>query len=128
MPALIIPAKVPPVSKRAPVVVGPTNPTPVRPTKKLPSDLLEQARAAPKVEFDAEKHTCFQPPSRRYTMEEWGYGGQGISPIASSDPFPLFTPEAVQQVRRELLSESVLSNCQFGSTFTKNMIRGYSRE
>lgn len=128
MTAVVLPSELPEVRKRAPVVVGPTNPTPVRPSKPLPAEVLEVARATPKIEFDAKKHTCFEPPTRRYTMEEWGYGGQGISPVASSDPFPLFTPEAVQQVRRELFSKSVLSNCQFGSTFTQNMIRGYSRE
>ncbi|KAF9876556.1 hypothetical protein CkaCkLH20_05964 [Colletotrichum karsti] len=128
MPSVLLPPAAPTVRKRAPVVVGPTNKTPLRPTNKLPQDLIETARAAPKIDFDASKHVCFEPPKRTYTMEEWGYGDQGVSPIASSDPFPLFTPEAVQQVRRELFSEQVLDKCQFSSTFTKNQLRGYSRE
>ena len=61
-------------------------------------------------------------------MEEWGYGGQGISPIASCSPFPLWTEGAVQQVRREIFSESVMGNCQYASAFAKNMIRGYTQE
>ncbi|KAL4727384.1 hypothetical protein ACLX1H_006296 [Fusarium chlamydosporum] len=60
-------------------------------------------------------------------MKEWGYGNQGISPIAGSDPFPLFTEATVKQVRRELLSEDVLKTCQYASSFTKNQIRGYTQ-
>ncbi|KAM5357111.1 hypothetical protein ACJZ2D_016602 [Fusarium nematophilum] len=104
------------------------NKTPLRPTNKLPRDLISAARATPKVTFTAGRHVCFEPPQRIYTMREWGYDGQGVSPVAGSDPFPLFTPEAVQQARREIFSEAVLDSCQFASTFTKNQVRGYSRE
>lgn len=94
MPSVCLPfqveiPQVPKVRKHAPIVVGPKNPTPVRPTKQLPADLIDAARATHKFDFDAKKHICFETPARRYTMEEWGYEGQGISPIASSDPFSL---------------------------------------
>lgn len=130
MPALVsaTSADVPTVRKLAPFVVGPTNKTPLQPANQLPRGLIETARATPKTEFDPKKHVCFQPPQRTYSMKEWGYEGQGVSPIAASDPFPLFTPDAVQQCRREIFSEAVMENCQFASTFTKNMVRGYSRE
>lgn len=117
-----------PARRPAPVVVGPTNKTPLRPTNRLPQSLINAARATPKVDFDAQKHVCFEFPERTYTMKEWGYENQGVSPIAASDPFPLFSEEAVQQARRELFSERVLDNCQYASTFTKNQIRGYSQE
>ncbi|KAM5342991.1 hypothetical protein ACJ41O_013957 [Fusarium nematophilum] len=128
MPTAVLPPAAPPVRKPAPFVVGPTNKTPLRPTNKLPRDLISAARATPKVTFTAGRHVCFEPPQRIYTMREWGYDGQGVSPVAGSDPFPLFTPEAVQQARREIFSEAVLDSCQFASTFTKNQVRGYSRE
>lgn len=113
--------------KGAPFVIGPTNPKPMRPTHALPTELIEAARAAPKVDFDAKKHLVFRPPKRVYTMEEWGLADEGISPIASSEPFPLYSEEAVQQIRRELFSKEVLDTCQFSSTFTKNMLRGYHK-
>lgn len=128
MPALITSPEIAPVRKEAPTVIGPTNKTPIRPTTSLPQEMIDVARATPAVEFDPEKHLCFKPPERVYTMKEWGYENQGISPIAGSDPFPLFTEEAVRQARRELFSESVLQTRQFASSFTKNMIRGCSRE
>ncbi|KAM0430506.1 hypothetical protein ACHAPT_005853 [Fusarium lateritium] len=129
MPTAIYETPAPlPVRKPAPFVVGPTNKTPLRPTNKLPQDVIAAARATPAEDFDASKHVCFEAPKRTYTMKEWGYENQGVSPIAGSDPFPLFTEAAVKQVRRELFSEEVLNNCQFASTFTKNQIRGYSQK
>ncbi|UPL01936.1 hypothetical protein LCI18_012870 [Fusarium solani-melongenae] len=117
-----------PVRKPAPFVVGPTNKTPIRPTNTIPQDVIDAARVTPAEEFDAKKHVCFEFPKRTYTMKEWGYENQGVSPIAGSDPFPLFTEAAVKQVRRELLSEDVLKTCQYASTFTKNQIRGYTQK
>ncbi|RSL84763.1 hypothetical protein CEP52_016351 [Fusarium oligoseptatum] len=129
MPTAIYDTPTPlPIRKPAPFVVGPTNKTPLRPTTKLPQDVIDAARAIPVEEFDARKHVCFEPPKRIYTMEEWGYENQGVSHIAGSDPFPLFTEAAVKQVRRELFSEEVLRTSQYASTFTKNQIRGYSKE
>lgn len=114
--------------KGAPKPVGPTNKKPMRPSNQLPQSLLDAARAIEKVPFHAEKHVTFQPPSRVYTMKEIGLEGYGISPIATSEPFQLFSQEAVQQCRAEIFSEPVLDKYQFSSTFTKNMIRGISAE
>ncbi|KAH7213493.1 hypothetical protein BKA60DRAFT_461507 [Fusarium oxysporum] len=117
-----------PLRKPAPFVIGPTNKAPFRPTNKIPQDVIETAQATPIEEFDAKKHVNFEFPKRTYTMKEWGYENQGVSPIAASDPFSLFTEAAVKQVRRELLSEDVLRTCQYASTFTKNQIRGYTQK
>lgn len=57
-------------------------------------------------------------------MKEIGLEGQGISPHAATEPFPLFTEEAIQQMRAEIFSEQVLAECQYSSTFNKNMVRG----
>lgn len=56
-------------------------------------------------------------------MKELGFDGHGISPIAVSEPFPLFTEEAIKQIRAEVFSEPVLEACQYTSTFAKNMVR-----
>ncbi|EGU83298.1 hypothetical protein FOXB_06149 [Fusarium oxysporum f. sp. conglutinans Fo5176] len=117
-----------PLRKPAPFVIGPTNKAPFRPTNKIPQDVIETAQATPIEEFEAKKHVNFEFPKRTYTMKEWGYENQGVSPIAASDPFSLFTEAAVKQVRRELLSEDVLRTCQYASTFTKNQIRGYTQK
>ncbi|KAF7595572.1 hypothetical protein BBP40_005607 [Aspergillus hancockii] len=116
--ALHIPIKAPPK------VVGPTTNTAMRPTNPLPQWLIDGAKIEHKEPFDPEIHMQYEPPSRIYTMREIGLEGQGISPNAVSEPFPLFTEEAVKQMRAEIFDEEVLENCQYASTFNRNMVRG----
>ena len=123
MAAVVAPA---PISvRRAPKVTGPKNAKAERPTKALPQDLIDEARKTKKVEFEAKKHLNFIPPTKRFTMADFGYEGQGISEIAASEPFQLYTEESVEQICAELFSEAVLKDHQYQSTFAKNMIRGY---
>ena len=110
-----------------PTVIGPTTIKATRPTKKLPQSLIDNARQVEKETYDPKKHLNFQPPERIYTMEEIGLEAHGISPVAASEPFALFTPEAIKQFRAEIFSEPVLEDCQYASTFAKNMIRGMGR-
>lgn len=107
-----------------PKVIGPATKRATRPTNKLPQSLVDGARIENKVAFDPAKHLAFQPPSKIYSMEEIGLEGHGISPNAVSEPFSLFTEEAIRQMRAEIFSEEVLDKCQYASTFNKNMIRG----
>lgn len=37
------------------------------------------------VAFDPKKHLAYVPPSKKYTMEELGYPGIGISKIATTE-------------------------------------------
>lgn len=78
----------------------------------------------PKLAFDAEKHLNFEPPSKVYTMKDIGMENKGVSPNAVSEPFQLFSPEAVQQMRAETLREEVFANCQYSSNLAKGQLRG----
>lgn len=111
-----------------PTVIGPTTKKATRPTNILPQSLIESARVAEKQDFDPNRHLVFQPPKAITTMKEIGLEGHGISPVAASEPFPLFSQEAIQQVRAEIFSEPVMRDCQYASTFAKNMVRGMGRE
>lgn len=111
-----------------PTVIGPATKKATRPSDPLPQSLIDGARVAKKEVFDAGKHLNFSPPKGVTTMKEIGLDGRGISPIAASEPFPLFSPEAIRQIRGEIFSESVLRDCQYSSTFAKSMIRGMGRE
>ncbi|RSL62900.1 hypothetical protein CEP54_005538 [Fusarium duplospermum] len=121
MPALI--SHPPP-----PHVVGPATKRATRPSKKLPQSLIESAKLAKKESWDSEKHLAFQPPSKILSMKEIGLEGHGISPNACSEPFPLFSEEAISQMRAEIFSETVLDKCQYASTFNANMVRGMGHE
>lgn len=111
-----------------PTVVGPTTKKATRPTKQLPRSLIEDSQRIEKEIFNPKKHLSFSPPRGITTMEDIGLGGHGISPVAASEPFPLFTVDAVKQIRAEIFSELVLRDCQYSSSFAENMIRGMGRQ
>lgn len=79
-----------------------------------------------KLVFDADKHLNHVPPKKIFSMAEIGRAGQGISPNAVSEPFPLFTEEAVHQMRNEILSKPVLENCQYSSNIAACQLRGFA--
>ena len=117
---------VPPLAPPRPV--GPTTKKATRPTNKLPRSLIEEAQSTTREPFNPEKHLNFKAPEKVYSMKEIGLEGHGISPVAASEPFSLFTPAAIRQMRTEIFSDPVLANCQYASSFAKNMIRGMGRE
>lgn len=107
-----------------PVVIGPSTKKATRPSNQLPRSLIEGAKVEKRDVFDSSRHMNFQPPKSIYTMEQIGLKGHGISPHAATEPFPLFTHEAIAQMRAEIFDEEVLAECQYSSTFNKNMVRG----
>jgi hypothetical protein len=81
-----------------------------------------------RAETDIRPSTALELPAPKvhlYHGADWtGLKGHGISPQAATEPFPLFTQEAIAQMRAEIFSEQVLAECQYSSTFNKNMVRG----
>lgn len=112
------------VQNTPPIVVGPTTKRATRPNNKLPQYLTDEIRNVKREPFSAEKHMDYQHPKRIYAMKEIGLEGHGVSPNAVSEPFSLFNQEAIQQMRTEIFSEQVLKDCQYASTFNRNMVRG----
>lgn len=80
----------------------------------------------PKLSFDPETHLNFKSPSKVFTMEELGFQDVGVSPNAVSEPFQLFTLEAIRQMRAETLRPEVFENCQYNSNLAKGQLRGYA--
>ncbi|ORY55701.1 uncharacterized protein BCR38DRAFT_528838 [Pseudomassariella vexata] len=80
-------------------------------------------------DFNPSKHLAFKKAPKTYTMKEIGLPeDQGISPIAVSEPFPLFTQEAVMRMRQEVLSQEVLDNCQYSSNLSHCQLRGFANK
>ena len=109
---------------KAPVVIGPTTKNATRPTNVLPQYLSDQAKLTVQEEFNAAKHIEFEHPTSRVMMKDIGLEGHGISPVAVSEPFPLFSAEAIDQFRAEIFSDATMTDCQYASDFNKNMVRG----
>ncbi|KAJ3463549.1 hypothetical protein MRS44_008335 [Fusarium solani] len=121
MPALI---NVAPEVKKAPKPIASKTKRATRPSNPVPQFLIDEAAKTVREPFNAKKHLNYQAPKRIYTMAEIGLEGQGIAPNAVCEPFQLFTPEAIEQMRAEIFSDEVMRECQYTSGFIKNMVRG----
>lgn len=89
------------------------------------------------VEFDPDKHLAFDPSYaktvKRTTMEEVGFNyPDQISDIGVSAPFPLFTEEACDIMKAEVLREDVFKNwARVSNSSTSGLdaiIRGYAKD
>jgi hypothetical protein len=84
----------------------------------------ESAKAAEK--FNPMKHLDYSPPEDIVRMSDIGYPeDRGVSPIAVSQPFRLFSREAVEQMRAEIFHPNVMEKCAFRSNIAACQLRGY---
>lgn len=78
-------------------------------------------------DFDPKKYLDFEPPSKVYTMADLKLPeGTGVSSFAVSEPFQLFTYEAVQRMRAEIFRQEVWDNCQYSSNLAQCQLRGFA--
>lgn len=91
--------------------------------------IIENVAAKSKTsqEFDPKKHIQFKEPSEIIMMKDIGYPEDaGVSKVAVSQPFQLFTPEAIQHMRDEVLRPEVMENCKYSSNIAACQLRGYA--
>jgi hypothetical protein len=80
-----------------------------------------------KSDFTPGKHLLVKHPVETIKMVDLGYSPDvGISPVAVSQPFQLFSEEAIEQMRAEILKPEVMENCQYKSNIAACQLRGYS--
>ncbi|KAL9112477.1 MAG: hypothetical protein Q9227_003319 [Pyrenula ochraceoflavens] len=92
---------------------------------KPETDLPSNKRGPEKISFDASKHIEFVPPSKTYTMEDLGFPADtGVSSVAVSEPFALFSEEAIHQMRAEIFSKEVWKYCKYSSNLSQCQLRG----
>ncbi|KAI9718332.1 MAG: hypothetical protein M1828_006734 [Chrysothrix sp. TS-e1954] len=101
------------------------------PSKGSDDELLtystKQALHGDSVDFDPEKHLAFKTPSEIITMPDIGYPEDtGVSPVAVSQPFQLFSDEAVEVMRESIFKPEVMENCKFSSNIAPCQLRGYA--
>ncbi|KAL8924658.1 MAG: hypothetical protein Q9208_003973 [Pyrenodesmia sp. 3 TL-2023] len=78
-------------------------------------------------DFDPKEHLQYEPPSKVHTMKDLSLPeNTGISPIAVSEPFHLFTTGAIHRMRAEVLSKDVWDNCQYSSNLAQCQLRGFA--
>jgi hypothetical protein len=76
--------------------------------------------------FNPKAHLSYTKPKAMQTMESIGDEDVGVSPIAVSQPFQLFTPQAVDIMRGEVLAHKVRQNYNFSSDIAAKQVRGYA--
>lgn len=79
------------------------------------------------VQFDPAAHLVGDLPNKKISMKEVGFAEDiGVSPVAVSHPFRLFTQEAVEIMRKEIFD--IPDKYKFQSNIAKSQLRGYARE
>jgi hypothetical protein len=77
--------------------------------------------------FNPNKHLQYEEPKHVYTMEDIGFAAStGVSPVAVSEPFHLFSEEAVNIMRNEILDPRVQEKYTYSSDIAAKQIRGYA--
>ncbi|GKU21962.1 unnamed protein product [Fusarium langsethiae] len=79
------------------------------------------------VKFEPDKHLCFEKPDLVYTWADLGFHGDiSVSSFCAADPFPLFSADAISEMRKEALQVHVLSDYSYSDDNTAMSMRGYA--
>ena len=79
--------------------------------------------------FDPRRHLNFKPPSKVYSMGDLNLPEDtGVSRVAVSEPFSLFSEEAIYRMRAEVFSDAVWDNCQYSSDLAQCQLRGFAAQ
>ena len=79
------------------------------------------------VDFDPSEHLVYKELPPRVMMKDIGFDeDKGISPVAVSQPFRLFSHAAIQQMRDEILKPEILKDHQYKSNLAACQLRGYA--
>lgn len=77
--------------------------------------------------FVPSKHLSYEEPTQIHSMEDIGFPSSiGVSPVAVSEPFRLFSEDAVNIMRSEILDPEVLEKYSYTSDIAPRQIRGYA--
>lgn len=79
--------------------------------------------------FNPKRHLNFQEPSKVLMMKDIGFTDDvGVSPVAVTHPFQLFSPEAIKIMRSEIAKPEVTKNHLYSSNIAHAQLRGYARQ
>lgn len=96
-------------------------------TSQVFSDLANMMKSPLQLKndssFDPKKHLEFNPPSKVYSMNDIKLKNSPLSSFAVSEPFQLFTLEAVERMREEIFKPVVLENYKYSSNLAAAQLR-----
>lgn len=108
------------------VEVGTVSSTGVLNIRPIIGDVLVDSSTRAPVEFDATKHLAYTDRPKVLLMKDLELPEDvGISPVAVSEPFPLFTEEAIRIMRGEIFTKEVWDHCLQSTAFASCQLRGH---
>jgi hypothetical protein len=109
--------------------VAPPISIPIVKVKPIIREKLQYSSATTRTKFCPEKHLSYAEAPKTISLSALGLPDDvGISPVGVSDPFPLFTEEAIRIMRSELFTIEVWENCMHSTEFAGCQIRGHCPE
>lgn len=100
--------------------------------QNLPNPAAAVKASLPKEDapvFDPEQHLVFKQMPDILTMQDIGMAPDiGVSPVAVTHPFSLFSQEAIRIMRSEISKPEVTQNYTFSSNIAAAQLRGYVRD
>ena len=94
---------------------------------KIPHQLNHDSLDSNDDSFDPKKHVTFTPPSKTLSMSDIKLKDSPLSSFAVSEPFQLFSPEAVKRMREEIFQPQV-KKYQVSSNLAAAQLRGYAKK
>ena len=100
-------------------------PPPSIKAKPIIREKLRPWTASTKTIFDPEQHLGFTEYPETLSLKDIGRSETaGISPVAVSQPFVLFSEDAVRVMRNEMFTNEIWDNCVYSTDFAGCQLRG----
>ncbi|KAH6984439.1 hypothetical protein BKA56DRAFT_517514 [Ilyonectria sp. MPI-CAGE-AT-0026] len=101
-------------------------PVPQLKLKPILKDQLRPSRPTAQAIFSPEKHLSFSEEPKILSLADVALPEDaGISHVACSHPFPLFSEEAIGIMRDEIFTTEVWKNCLYSTEFAACQLRGH---
>lgn len=81
------------------------------------------------MDFSPDVHLAYKEPPEILMMKDLGLPeDNGVSPMAVTQPFQLFSQAAIDRMREEVLNPEVMKKCKFSSNLAACQLRGYANK
>jgi hypothetical protein len=103
--------------------------TPVPSVKARPiiNDQLIPASRINRPAFEPSKHLSYVEAPKTLSLDDLELSPpNAISPVAVSEPFPLFSEEAMRIMRSEIFTNEVWENCMWSTEFAGCQLRQHA--
>ncbi|KAL0935945.1 uncharacterized protein CTRU02_208160 [Colletotrichum truncatum] len=94
--------------------------------KPIIKDELTSSPSTQSATFNPDQHLAFVEDPKKLMLKDVALPEDiGISTVAASEPFPLFTEEAIKTMRQEIFTTEVWENCLHSTEFSPCQLRGH---